>query len=93
MIPVPDGKEVDPDGYTTMEKMRYQCLIFDHDDTTVNSTAKIHYPCFVEYMARAAGIHFAAACWCFDIPENEAYMRANADYFCKRVSDLERILL
>lgn len=236
MIPVPDGKEVDPDGYTTMEKMRYQCLIFDHDDTTVNSTAKIHYPCFVEYMkthrpeisctldeyvsynfhpgvqkffseicglseeelideqaywyqyakshtadafagireimeqhraqggiiavvshsyaenimkdyrhnelplpdvifgweqppeerkpapvpvlrimeryhlkpeevlviddlkpgldmARAAGVHFAAACWCFDIPENEAYMRANADYFCKRVSDLERILL
>ncbi len=30
--------------------MRYQCLIFDHDDTVVNSTATIHWPCFVEYL-------------------------------------------
>lgn len=30
--------------------MRYKCLIFDHDDTTVNSTATIHHPCFVEYL-------------------------------------------
>lgn len=30
--------------------MKYKCLIFDHDDTTVNSTATIHYPCFVEYL-------------------------------------------
>lgn len=29
--------------------MKYKCLIFDHDDTVVNSTATIHYPCFVEY--------------------------------------------
>ena len=33
-----------------MQRKRYKCLIFDHDDTTVNSTAHIHYPCFVEYM-------------------------------------------
>lgn len=32
--------------------MRYRCLVFDHDDTTVNSTATIHYPCFLEYMAQ-----------------------------------------
>ena len=32
--------------------MRYRCLIFDHDDTVVNSTATIHYPCFVEYLRR-----------------------------------------
>ena len=32
--------------------MRYKCLIFDHDDTTVNSTATIHYPCFAEYMKK-----------------------------------------
>ena len=32
--------------------MRYQCLVFDHDDTVVNSTATIHYPCFVEYLER-----------------------------------------
>ena len=31
--------------------MRYRCLIFDHDDTVVNSTATIHYPCFVDYLA------------------------------------------
>ncbi len=30
--------------------MKYKCLVFDHDDTTVNSTATIHYPSFVEYM-------------------------------------------
>lgn len=30
--------------------MRYKCLIFDHDDTTVNSTATIHWPCFVSYL-------------------------------------------
>ena len=26
--------------------MKYKCLVFDHDDTVVNSTATIHYPCF-----------------------------------------------
>ena len=30
--------------------MRYTCLVFDHDDTVVNSTATIHHPCFVEYL-------------------------------------------
>lgn len=39
-------------------------------------------------MARAAGVDFAAACWCFDIPENEAHMRTHADYCLKRVSEL-----
>lgn len=28
--------------------MRYKCLILDHDDTVVNSTATIHYPAFLE---------------------------------------------
>lgn len=32
--------------------MRYQCLIFDHDDTVVNSTATIHWPCFVDFLAQ-----------------------------------------
>ena len=32
--------------------MKYKCLVFDHDDTTVNSTATIHYPSFVEYMKK-----------------------------------------
>ena len=30
--------------------MRYKCLVFDHDDTVVNSTATIHYPSFVAYL-------------------------------------------
>ena len=27
-------------------------MVLDHDDTTVNSTATVHYPCFVEYMEK-----------------------------------------
>ena len=30
-------------------KLRYPCLVLDHDDTTVNSTATIHYPAFVAF--------------------------------------------
>ena len=30
--------------------MRFRCLVFDHDDTVVNSTATIHYPCFVRFL-------------------------------------------
>ena len=30
--------------------LKYPCLVLDHDDTTVNSTATVHYPAFVEYM-------------------------------------------
>lgn len=28
--------------------MKYKCLILDHDDTVVDSTAQIHYPSFLE---------------------------------------------
>ena len=30
--------------------MRYKCLVFDHDDTVVNSTATIHWPSFLAYL-------------------------------------------
>ena len=30
--------------------MRYKCLVFDHDDTVVNSTATIHFPSFRDYL-------------------------------------------
>ena len=30
--------------------MKYKCLVIDHDDTVVSSTAEIHFPCFVEYL-------------------------------------------
>ena len=29
---------------------KYKCLVFDHDDTVVNSTATIHHPCFQEFL-------------------------------------------
>jgi beta-phosphoglucomutase-like phosphatase (HAD superfamily) len=32
--------------------MRYPCLVVDHDDTSVISTASIHYPAHVEAMRR-----------------------------------------
>ena len=34
--------------------LKAPCLVLDHDDTTVNSTATVHYPSFVEYM----NLHF-----------------------------------
>lgn len=39
--------------------MKYKCLVFDHDDTVVNSTATIHHPCFVEYLRQ---YHPALSC-------------------------------
>ncbi len=32
--------------------MKYKCLVLDHDDTVVNSTATIHFPCFIEYLEK-----------------------------------------
>ena len=29
---------------------KYKCLVLDHDDTVVNSTSTIHYPCFIEFL-------------------------------------------
>lgn len=31
--------------------MRYPCLVLDHDDTVVNSTASIHFPSFQAFLA------------------------------------------
>lgn len=30
--------------------MKYKCLCLDHDDTVVDSTATIHFPCFMQYL-------------------------------------------
>ena len=30
--------------------MKYRCLVLDHDDTVVDSTASIHHPCFQEFL-------------------------------------------
>ena len=43
-------------------------------------------------MARAAGVDFAAAGWAYDVPEIEAFMRKNSDYYLKEVGDLWNLL-
>jgi phosphoglycolate phosphatase/pyrophosphatase PpaX len=30
--------------------MKYKCILLDHDDTSVNSTATVHYPAYCEIM-------------------------------------------
>ena len=30
--------------------MKYKCLVLDHDDTIVDSTGTVHFPCFVQYL-------------------------------------------
>jgi len=32
------------------KNLRYKCIILDHDDTAVNSTADLHYPAHIEIM-------------------------------------------
>ena len=32
--------------------MKYKCIVIDHDDTVVDSTATIHFPCFLEYLRK-----------------------------------------
>ncbi len=32
--------------------MNFKCLVLDHDDTVVNSTATVHFPCFLEYLQK-----------------------------------------
>lgn len=34
-----------------MEQLNYKCLILDHDDTVVDSTAHVHYPAFLVALA------------------------------------------
>ena len=43
-------------------------------------------------MARAAGCDFAAAGWAYNIPEIEAFMRANCDYYLPTVESLSDLL-
>ena len=35
--------------------MNYKCLILDHDDTVVDSTATVHYPAFLAFMEQLRG--------------------------------------
>lgn len=33
-------------------RLKYRCLVMDHDDTVVNSTKTVHYPSFVAFMEK-----------------------------------------
>ena len=44
-------------------------------------------------MARAAGAHFAAAGWSQFVPEIESYMASNAEFYCKSVDELRKLLI
>ena len=52
--------------------MKYKCLVLDHDDTVVASTASIHFPCFVEYLEKFRP-HLA------DNYDVDSYFRKNFD--------------
>lgn len=43
-------------------------------------------------MARAAGVKIVAAGWAYDVPEIEAFMRENSDYYFKTVDELSEYL-
>lgn len=32
--------------------MKYKCLVLDHDDTVVDSTKSIHYPCLISFLEK-----------------------------------------
>lgn len=54
-----------------MTKLRYPCLVLDHDDTVVASEATVNYPCFLLAMERfRPGMekmdHDTFTRWCFD---------------------------
>lgn len=34
-----------------MNELRYKCLVLDHDDTVMDSTAHVHHPAFLESLA------------------------------------------
>lgn len=41
-------------------RMKYKCLLIDHDDTTVDSTAAIHHPAHLEQMRQLGRSHQAS---------------------------------
>lgn len=43
-------------------------------------------------MARAAGVHIAAAGWAHNVPEIREFMKENCEYFCESVEELRKVL-
>ncbi|EMS10905.1 haloacid dehalogenase family hydrolase domain containing protein [Entamoeba histolytica HM-3:IMSS] len=37
--------------------LKFKCLMLDHDDTSVDSTPNIHYPCYLEFMKTRPNDH------------------------------------
>lgn len=68
--------------------MKYKCLVFDHDDTVVNSTATIHQPCFQKYL----DLRFPGRTCSF-----EEYLKMNFDLgfveMCRKVYGMDDEML
>ena len=68
--------------------MKYKCLVFDHDDTVVNSTATIHQPCFQKFL----NLKFPG-----EVCSLEEYLKMNFDLgfveMCKSVYGMDDALL
>ena len=68
--------------------MKYKCLVFDHDDTVVNSTATIHQPCFQKYL----DLRFPGKTCSF-----EQYLKMNFDLgfveMCRKVYGMDDEML
>ena len=75
-----------PSPYTLFDLMRR--LSLSPDEILVIDDLKPGYD-----MARAAGVDFAAAGWAYDVPEIEAFMRANCDYYFKTVEECREAVL
>ncbi len=79
----PEKRKPSPD--TVLEIMRKYSL--EPHEILVVDDLKPGYD-----MARAAGVHFAAAGWAYNVPEIESFMRANCDYYFKTVAQLKDFL-
>ncbi len=75
-----------PNPYTVLDIMEKYTL--SPEEILVIDDSKPAYD-----MARAAGVDFCAACWAYDVPEIESFMRENCDFFCKTVEELRSLLL
>ena len=66
-----------------MKRLRYPCLVLDHDDTVMDSTAHVHYPAFLLSLAEMRPDHFVTL---------EDYFRLNFDPgflpYCEQVLGL-----
>lgn len=80
-----DRSKCKPNPYPLEEILRRTGL--DREDLLMVDDLRPGYE-----MARNCGVDFAACGWGYEVPEIEAFMRANADYYLASVAELETLL-